>query len=74
MLINLRVGKCSLSLLGNQTADIDGVLLQSNFFVSAYCNVHDATSMTESRIKAWTTKKIEKSNRYTQAVHSATYQ
>ena len=48
--------KYCLSLLVEQSADFKEVLQQSTAFRSACYGIHNATSITTSRIKVWMTK------------------
>ena len=56
MLKTLKMCNCCLNLLGEQFADFEEVLQQSTAFISACYDIHDASSMTASRIKVWMMK------------------
>ena len=56
MLRAVKEDQCSLSLLGDVSADLENVINQSpNFMCSCY-SVPSATSMTDARIKVWTAR------------------
>ena len=50
-----KMHKYCLNLLREQSTDFEEVLQQSTAFISAY-GIHDASSMTASRIKVWMMK------------------
>ena len=56
MLKVVMAGKYSLSLLGNVNANMEDIIKQTTAFMYQCYNVEGATTMTEARIKAWTTK------------------
>ena len=53
--VNCKVDKCSLSLLGDESANMDGIIKQAIAFMCKCYNVANV-SMTEARIRVWTAK------------------
>ena len=56
MLKAVMAGKYSLSLLGDVNANMEEIIKQATAFICRCYNVNGATTMTEARIKGWTTK------------------
>ena len=56
MLKAVKEDRCSLSLLGDVTADMEDVIIQSTIFMCSCYGVSNATSMTDARIKVWTAR------------------
>ena len=56
MLKVVMAGKYSLSLLGDVNANMEDIIKQATAFMCRCYNVEGAATMTEARIKAWTTK------------------
>ena len=61
MLKAVQTGKCSLSLLGDENADMKDIVNQATAFMCRCYNVPNAATMTEARIKVWLTKTGKKS-------------
>jgi hypothetical protein len=55
-------GNCSLSLLGDLSADIEAVVSQATKFMCACYGIDDVTSMTGARVKAWMARIGSKTN------------
>ena len=64
MLKTLKMGISCLNLQGEQSADFEEVLQQSTAFISACYGIHDASSMTASRIKVWMMKTGSRESRH----------
>ena len=56
MLKAVMVDKYSLSLLGDVNDNMEEIIKQATAFICRCYNVNGATTMTEARIKVWTTK------------------
>lgn len=55
MLKTVKADKCSLSFLGDVNANMEDISQQATAFVCRCYNVTNATTMTEAKIKVWTT-------------------
>lgn len=56
MLKTVKAAKCSLSLLGDINASMEHITKQATAFMCKCYNVANAPTMTEARIKVWTTR------------------
>ena len=73
MLKAVMASKYSLSLLGDVNANMEDIIKQAMAFMCRCYNMDGAITMTEARIKAWTTKTGRNCNKSFKTVLSATY-